>query len=414
MLTVEDLKDLKGKRVLVRVDFNVPQTAGVIRDDNRIQKALPTIQYLTSHGARVILMSHLGKIKWKETDPVKLEAMKTANDLACVAKRLGELVAPTVVSFSPVTRGAELKAKVDALKDGEILLVQNTRYEKGEEKNDPELSKEWASLADVFVMDAFGSAHRAHASTVGVPAILKAEGKPVAEGYLMLNEVKNLSRCVDVAEEDRPYVAILGGFKVSDKIKVIDSLLKKCDYVLIGGAMAYTFEKAIGLETGNSPVETEQLEYARKCIAESKGRLLLPIDAVVTDNFDENAPRTIKVVDTVVELGEGIPAGFEGVDIGPKTRAKYQEVISQAKMVFWNGPMGVFEQKDFQAGTIAVCEAIKDLEGHAFSVIGGGDSASAAKQLGYKSNFSHVSTGGGASLEMIETDGHLPGVDVLR
>ena len=322
MLTVEDLKDLKGKRVLVRVDFNVPQTAGVIRDDNRIQKALPTIQYLTSHGARVILMSHLGKIKWKETDPVKLEAMKTANDLACVAKRLGELVAPTVVSFSPVTRGAELKAKVDALKDGEILLVQNTRYEKGEEKNDPELSKEWASLADVFVMDAFGSAHRAHASTVGVPAILKAEGKPVAEGYLMLNEVKNLSRCVDVAEEDRPYVAILGGFKVSDKIKVIDSLLKKCDYVLIGGAMAYTFEKAIGLETGNSPVETEQLEYARKCIAESKGRLLLPIDAVVTDNFDENAPRTIKVVDTVVELGEGIPAGFEGVDIGPKTRAK--------------------------------------------------------------------------------------------
>ena len=414
MLTVEEMKDLKGKKVLVRVDFNVPQTAGVIRDDNRIQKALPTIQYLTSHGARVILMSHLGKIKWKEPDPAKIEAMKKANDMACVAPRLGELVAPTKVVFSPETRGEGLKAKVDALQDGEILLVQNTRYEKGEEKNCPELSKEWASLADAFVMDAFGSAHRAHASTVGVPAILKAEGKQVAEGYLMQVEVKNLSRCVEVADEDRPYVAILGGFKVSDKIKVIDSLLKKCDYVLIGGAMAYTFEKAIGLNVGKSPVETEQLEYALKCLKESNGRLLLPIDAVITDNFDENAERVIKTVDTIVELGEGIPDGFEGVDIGPKTRAKYAEIISKAKMVFWNGPMGVFEQKDFQAGTIAVCEAIKDLEGKAFSVIGGGDSASAAKQLGYKKNFSHVSTGGGASLEMIETDGHLPGVDVLR
>ena len=391
MLTVEEMKDLKGKKVLVRVDFNVPQTAGVIRDDNRIQKALPTIQYLTSHGARVILMSHLGKIKWKEPDPAKIEAMKKANDMACVATRLGELVAPTKVVFSPETRGEGLKAKVDALQDGEILLVQNTRYEKGEEKNCPELSKEWASLADAFVMDAFGSAHRAHASTVGVPAILKAEGKQVAEGYLMQVEVKNLSRCVEVADEDRPYVAILGGFKVSDKIKVIDSLLKKCDYVLIGGAMAYTFEKAIGLNVGKSPVETEQLEYALKCLKESNGRLLLPIDAVITDNFDENAERVIKTVDTIVELGEGIPDGFEGVDIGPKTRAKYAEIISKAKMVFWNGPMGVFEQKDFQAGTIAVCEAIKDLEGKAFSVIGGG-----------------------ASLEMIETDGHLPGVDVLR
>lgn len=414
MLTVEDLKNLKGKKVLVRVDFNVPQTDGVIRDDNRIQKALPTIRYLTEHGARVILMSHLGKIKWKEPDPEKIEAMKKANNMACVAKRLGELVAPTKVLFSEATRGEGLKAKVDELKDGEILLVQNTRYEKGEEKNNEELAKEWASLADVYVMDAFGSSHRAHASTVGVPAILKAEGKDVALGYLMQVEVKNLSRCVEVADSDRPYVAILGGFKVSDKIKVIDSLLKKCDYVLIGGAMAYTFEKALGLSVGTSPVETEQIDYARKCIEEAKGRLLLPIDAVVTDSFAEVEGRNIKVVGTLVEEGGGIPDGYEGVDIGPKTCELYKSVIAKAKMVFWNGPMGVFEQKDFQTGTIAVCEAIKDLEGKAFSVIGGGDSASAAKQLGYKKNFSHVSTGGGASLEMIETDGHLPGVDVLR
>lgn len=414
MLTIEDLKNLKGKKVLVRVDFNVPQTAGVIRDDNRIQKALPTIRYLVDQGAKVILMSHLGKIKWKEPDLEKIEAMKKANDMACVATRLGELVAPTKVTFSPDTRGEGLKAKVDALNDGEILLVQNTRYEKGEEKNNEELAKEWASLVDAFVMDAFGSSHRAHASTVGVPAILKAEGKPVALGYLMQVEVENLSRCVDVKDEDRPYVAILGGFKVSDKIKVIDSLLKKCDYVLIGGAMAYTFEKALGMNVGLSPVETEQLEYARNCIAASKGRLLLPIDAVITDSFVEKEGRKIETVGTIVEEGGGIPDGFEGVDIGPKTRALYQDVISKAKMVFWNGPMGVFEQKDFQAGTIAVCEAIKDLEGKAFSVIGGGDSASAAKQLGYKKNFSHVSTGGGASLEMIETDGKLPGVEVLR
>ena len=412
--TIEDLKDLQGKRVLVRVDFNVPQTNGVIRDDNRIRAALPTINYLTSKGARVILMSHLGKIKWKEPDMAKIEAMKKANDLSCAATRLGELVSPTKVYFCKETRGEALANAVANLKDGEILLMQNTRYEKGEEKNNPELAAEWASLADVFVMDAFGSSHRAHASTVGVPSILKEEGKQVAEGYLMIKEVSNLTRCVEVKDEDRPYVAILGGFKVSDKIKVIDSLLKKCDYVLIGGAMAYTFEKAIGLNVGKSPVENEQLEYALKCLKESNGRLLLPIDAVVTDNFDENAERVIKTVDTIVELGEGIPDGFEGVDIGPKTRAKYAEIISKAKMVFWNGPMGVFEQKDFQAGTIAVCEAIKDLEGKAFSVIGGGDSASAAKQLGYKKNFSHVSTGGGASLEMIETDGHLPGVDVLR
>jgi len=414
MLTVKDLKDLKGKKVYVRVDFNVPQKDGVIRDTNRIQAALPTIEELASKGARLILMSHLGKIKWKEPDLAKIEAMKKANDMAPVAKALQELAPQYHVYFSKDTRGPALKEAVDALKDGDILLVQNTRYEKGEEKNDPELAKEWASLADVFVMDAFGSAHRAHASTVGVPSVLKAEGKPVALGYLMLKEVENLSRCVEVADSDRPYVAILGGFKVSDKIKVIDSLLKKCDYVIIGGAMTYTFKKAMGMEVGNSPVEMDQLDYARKCIEEAEGRLILPTDAVVTDSFEEKEDRVIKVVPTTIETGGHIPAGFEGCDIGPETIANFTKIISQAKMIFWNGPVGVFEQKDFQNGTVAVCKAIAELKGKAFTVCGGGDSASAVKQFGYKKEFSHVSTGGGASLEMIENDGHLPGVDVLR
>ena len=272
MLTVKDLKDLKGKRVYVRVDFNVPQTNGVIRDTNRIKAALPTIQELLSKGARVILMSHLGKIKWKEPDPEKIEAMKKANDMAPVAKALAELLPGVKVSFCPATRGEELTKAVAALKDGEILLGQNTRYEKGEEKNDPELAQIWASLADVFVMDAFGSAHRAHASTVGVPSILKAEGKPVALGYLMIKEVENLTRCVEVKDEDRPYVAVLGGLKVSDKIKVIDTLLNKCDYIIIGGAMAYTFRKARGEEIGKSFLDADSLDYAKACLEKAKGK----------------------------------------------------------------------------------------------------------------------------------------------
>ena len=406
--TIESLKDLKGKKVLVRVDFNVPQKEGVIRDDNRIRAALPTINYLVGKGARVILMSHLGKIKWKEPDPAKIEAAKKANDMACVAKRLAELVAPTKVEFCPSTHGEELAKAVEALHDGEILLMQNTRYEKGEEKNDPELSKEWAALADVYVLDAFGSAHRAHASTVGIPTILKEEGKPVAEGYLMVKEVDNLTRCVEVADSDRPYIAILGGFKVSDKIKVIDSLLKKCDKIIIGGAMAYTFKKALGEEIGDSPVELDQLDYAKKCLEEAKGRILLPVDSVITNSFEPTPDRDIKVCEGA------IPSGYEGVDIGPKTIKAYKDAILTAKMVFWNGPMGVFEQDEFQAGTKAICEAIRELDGKAFTVCGGGESASAVKQFGYKNDFSHVSTGGGASLEMIENDGHLPGVDVLR
>ena len=393
MKNVRDLQ-VNGKVVLVRCDFNVPLKDGVIRDDNRIVQALPTIKELLAKGAKVVLMSHLGKIKHKEA-PEVVEQQKAKNNLAPVAVRLGELLNQEV-KFSPATRGEELKAAVEALKDGEVLLVQNTRYEKGESKNDPELAKEWASLCDAFVMDAFGSAHRAHASTYGVPECLKQEGKQVAVGFLVEKEGASLSKVVECQE--RPYLAILGGFKVSDKIKVINSLLKKCDKIIIGGAMAYTFVKALGGNVGISPVEEDQLDYAREMYA--SGKILLPQDSVCADDFDN--PTKVIVCDT-----NNIPEGFEGLDIGPKTRELYAQEIAKAKTVFWNGPMGVFEKDAYQAGTIAVCKACADLK-DAFTVIGGGDSAAACKQFGYADKFSHVSTGGGASLEMIEIDGHFP------
>lgn len=402
MLLVKDMKDLQGKRVIVRVDFNVPQKGGVISDDNRIVAALPTIKELVAKGARVVLMSHLGKVKHKEA-PEVVEEQKKKNNMAPVAVRLGELLPGVKVNFVNATRGPELKAAVDALKDGEILLMQNTRYEKGEEKNDPELSKEWASLGDAFVMDAFGSAHRAHASTYGIPEILKAEGKQVAIGYLVEKEVVSLDKVVNVPADRHPYVAILGGFKVSDKIKVIDSLLKKCDKVIIGGAMAYTFHVALGRKVGNSPFEADQLEYAKRMY--DTGKILLPVDSKVANDFDN--PTDIKIVEG------NIPDGYQGMDIGPKTAKLYADEIAKAKTVFWNGPMGVFEKDEFTDGTVAVCKACAELKG-AFTVIGGGDSASAAKKLGFKEKFSHVSTGGGASLEMIENDGHLPGIDVIK
>ena len=406
MLTVKEL-NAKGLRVVVRVDFNVPLKGGEIRDDNRIVAALPTIKELIAKGAKVILMSHLGKVKHKEA-PEVVEEQKKKNNMAPVAKRLSELLGQEVV-FVPVTRGEELEKAVAALKDGQVLLMQNTRYEKGEEKNDPELAKEWAKLADAFVMDAFGSAHRAHASTHGIPSLLKEEDKPVAVGYLVEKEVANLTRCVDVKAEDRPYVAILGGLKVSDKIKVIDSLLGKCDKILIGGAMAFTFSKALGHKTGTSPVEDDQLEYARNCLAKANGKIVLPVDTVVGDAFDPAERTTVSVLADVE-----VPEGFQGLDIGPKTRELFASEIAKAKMIFWNGPMGVFEQEEFQKGTLAICEAAAKLEGKAFTVCGGGDSAAAIKQFGYAKKFSHVSTGGGASLEMIENDGHLPGIDVLK
>ena len=422
MLTVKDLDNIKGERVLVRVDFNVPHKGDEISDDNRIRAAIPTIAELLKKGAKVILMSHLGKVDWKKLK----KGEKTQEDIdkqmkkncLCIAvdplkKYLEEALGHEVkVSFSKATRGAELKAAVDALGEGDVLLVQNTRYEAGEEKNDPELAADWASNADVFVMDAFGSAHRAHASTVGVPAILKEQGKRTAVGFLMEKEIKGLGRCVNTKEEERPYVAILGGSKVSTKIEVIDSLLKKCDKILIGGGMSYTFKYAVfGDKPGASLFEADQVEYAKKCY--ETGKIVLPVDTVIGKGFNPDDPEA--KVEEVSIIEGSIPDGFEGLDIGPKTRELFAKEIAGAKTIFWNGPMGVFENDAFQEGTKAVCVACAEAtEKGAFSVIGGGDSASAAKKFGFKSKFSHVSTGGGASLELVQYDGHLPGIDVIE
>ena len=400
MHTIDELKNLNGKKVLVRVDFNVPLKGSEIRDDNRVVQALPTIKKLLSEGASLVLMSHLGKIKWGKVDDEEIAKEKEKNNMKFVLPCLQSHLPGVNVYFSEATSGEGLKEAVSKLKAGEVLLVQNTRYEKGESKNNPDLAKDWASNVDAFVMDAFGSAHRAHASTYGVPEILKAEGKPVALGYLMEKEVKNLSVCVKA--DNHPYIAILGGFKVSDKIKVIDSLLKKCDKILIGGAMSYTFLKALGKNIGKSPCEDDQLEYAKKCY--ESGKIVLPVDTVEANDFDN--PTDIKVVEG------NIDDGYEGLDVGPKTIELYSEEIKKAKTVFWNGPMGVFENPLFTKGTIGVCKAITENK-DVFSVIGGGDSAAAAKQFGYADKFSHVSTGGGASLEMIENDGHLPGIDII-
>ena len=403
MNTIDNLKGLNGKKILVRVDFNVPLKGTEVRDDNRVVAALPTIKKLLSEGAALVLMSHLGKIKWGKVDDAEIAKEKEKNNMEYVYPVLAKHLDGVTVKFCKATSGDELKEAIAGLKAGEVLLVQNTRYEKGESKNDAKLSAEWASYVDGFVMDAFGSAHRAHASTYGVPEILKKEGKPVALGYLMEKEVKNLGACVK--GDVHPYIAILGGFKVSDKIKVIDSLLKKCDKILIGGAMAYTFLKALGNKIGNCPVEDDQLDYAKKCY--ESGKIMLPVDNVIADGFDDYHPDNIKTIDNDV-----IPDGYQGLDIGPKTIKNYRDEIAKAKLIFWNGPMGVFEDEHFQKGTIEVCKAITD-NTEAFSVIGGGDSAAAAKQFGYANKFSHVSTGGGASLEMIENDGHLPGIDVI-
>ncbi|MDD6240197.1 MAG: phosphoglycerate kinase [Eubacteriales bacterium] len=420
---VTDLK-VEGKTVLVRVDFNVPHKGSTITDDNRIHAAIPTIAELLKKNAKVVLLSHLGKVDWKklkkgEKTQADIDAQMKKNDLSIVLpalkgyldKALGKDVK---VSFSKATHGDELKAAVAALKPGDVLVMQNTRYEAGEEKNDPALAKEWASLADAFVMDAFGSAHRAHASTYGIPSVLKEEGKETAVGFLMEKEIKGLGRCVEPKEDERPYVAILGGSKVSTKIEVIDSLLKKCDKILIGGGMTYTFKKALyGIDVANSLCEPDQFDYARKCFA--SGKIVLSVDTVLAkgldfDNLDKKA-EDIKLLDGNVDF----PAGYEGADIGPKTRELYASIIASAKTIFWNGPMGIFENPDLQEGTKAVCKACAEAtERGAFTVIGGGDSAAAAKQFGYTDKFSHVSTGGGASLELIQYDGHLPGIDVIE
>ena len=386
--TLEDLQ-VKGKKVIVRVDFNVPMKDGVITDDNRMIQALPTIKYLMEQGASVILFSHLGKIKSEED--------KAKNNLEPVAKHLAELLGQEV-TFSPETRGADLEAKVKALQAGQVLLVQNTRYEdldgKKESSNDPELGKYWASLGDVFVNDAFGTAHRAHASNVGIASHLES-----AVGYLMEKEVKFLGEAVD--QPERPFVAILGGAKVSDKIKVIENLLDRADKVIIGGGMAYTFLKAQGYEIGKSICEEDRLELAKETLAKAGDKLVLPIDQVVAKEFNNEA-------ESQVVGSDAIPADFMGMDIGPKSIELFAETLKDAKTVVWNGPMGVFEMPNFAKGTIGVCEAIAQLEG-ATTIVGGGDSAAAVSQLGYEDKFTHISTGGGASLTYLEGV-ELPGV----
>lgn len=393
-LTVKDV-DLKGKKVLVRVDFNVPVKDGVITNDNRITAALPTIKYILEQGGRAILFSHLGR--------VKEEADKEGKSLAPVAADLAAKLGQDVKFIPGVTRGAELEAAVNALEDGQVLLVENTRFEdvdgKKESKNAPELGKYWASLGDgIFVNDAFGTAHRAHASNVGISANVD---KAVA-GFLLENEIAYIKEAVETPE--RPFVAILGGSKVSDKIGVIENLLAKADKVLIGGGMTYTFYKAQGIEIGNSLVEEDKLDVAKALLEKSNGKLILPVDSKEANAFADYT----EVKDTE---GEAVDPGFLGLDIGPKSIAEFDKALTGAKTVVWNGPMGVFENPDFQAGTIGVMDAIVKQPG-VKSIIGGGDSAAAAINLGRADKFSWISTGGGASMELLEGK-ELPGLAAL-
>ncbi len=399
---VTDL-DVTGKKVIVRVDFNVPLKSGEITDDNRIVAALPTIKYLVENKAKVILLSHLGKIDYKKTDE-EIAAAKKKNNMAPVAVRLQEYLKDTKVVFVDATRGEALEKAVSELKDGEVLLMQNTRYEKGESKNDEELGKYWASLGDLYVSDAFGSVHRAHASTVGIPTYL-----PSAVGFLIEKELKFLGDAVE--NPVRPFVGILGGAKVADKLAVISNLLEKCDTLIIGGGMAYTFLKAEGKEVGKSLVDDTKLDYCKEMMekADKLGKkLLLPIDTVVAESFPDPIDGPVA---TEVVSSDAIPSDKEGLDIGPKTAELFAEAVKSAKTVVWNGPMGVFENPTLAAGTNAVAKALSECAGT--TIIGGGDSAAAIKQLGYADKVSHVSTGGGASLEFLEGKG-LPGVDVIK
>ncbi|HDK7139317.1 TPA: phosphoglycerate kinase [Clostridium botulinum] len=390
--SIEDI-DVKGKKVLVRCDFNVPLNEGKITDENRLVGVLPTIKYLMEKGAKIILCSHMGKPKGEP---------KKELSLLPVAKRLSEMLNKEVIfADDDNVVGENAKKAVEDMKDGDVVLLQNTRYRKEETKNEEVFSKELASLADVFVNDAFGTAHRAHCSTVGVTNYLKE----AACGYLIQKELKFLGNAVEKPE--RPFVAILGGAKVSDKINVINNLLDKVDTLIIGGGMGYTFLKAQGYTIGNSLVEEDKVEYSKEMIDKAKEKgvnLLLPIDNVVADKFDKDAS-------PVVTEDQNIGEGYMGLDIGPKTAKIYSDAIKSAKTVVWNGPMGVFEFKSFANGTIEVAKAMADSD--AVTIIGGGDSAAAVNILGFGDKMTHISTGGGASLEFLEGK-ELPGIAALN
>lgn len=390
--TVEDI-ELKGKKVLLRADLNVPMEDGTVTNDNRIVQALPTIKYVLEQGGRVILFSHLGKVKTEDD--------KKDKTLQPVADKLSKLLGQTVL-FVPETRGSELESAIDDLKDGEILLFENTRFEdvdgKKESGNDAELGSYWAGLGDVFVNDAFGTAHRSHASNVGIAGNIEA-----VSGYLMQKEIDFIGGAVDAPK--KPFVAILGGAKVSDKIGVIENLLEKADKVLIGGGMAYTFFKAEGKEIGTSLLEADKVDLAKSLLEKGKDKIVLPEDAVVAEKFDKDASHKTVSVDE-------IPDDMMGLDIGPDTVKAFENHLKDAKTVVWNGPMGVFEFENFAQGTIGVCKALAELD-DAITIIGGGDSAAAAFDLGYEDDFSHISTGGGASLEYLEGK-ELPGLAAIN
>lgn len=388
--SVKDV-DVKGKRVFCRVDFNVPMKDGQITDETRIRAALPTIQYLIEQGAKIILASHLGRPKGMVNEEMRLTP---------VAKRLSELLGKEVKKTDEAY-GDTVKSVIDSMNEGDVLLLENVRFYPGEEKNDPELAKAFAELADVYVNDAFGAAHRAHASTEGIAHYL-----PAVSGFLMEKEIEVLGKAL--SNPDRPFTAIIGGAKVKDKIGVIENLLEKVDNLIIGGGLAYTFVKAMGHEIGKSLLEEDKIELAKSFMekAEQKGvKFYMPVDAIVADNFSADA-------NTKVVPIEEIPSDWQALDIGPKTREIYKDVIQKSKLVIWNGPMGVFEIDKFAEGTKAVAEALAEAK-DTYSVIGGGDSAAAVEKFGFADKMSHISTGGGASLEFMEGK-QLPGVVALN